>query len=123
MYMSISFAPKLSRRTATPPAVFVQNDGATPTVREYTSHAPEPVVGGVASGCPVESKHLPPRSPLVYVPAANVGPAQFAVVATLSTDPLAGVAARAVGESVASSARTMLVTTNRRKAASLRVGS
>src|SRR5437867_4007239 len=118
----MSLAPKLSRRTATPPAVVVQKLGATVTLSVKTSQASEPALEGGDFG-PVAPKHLAPRSPPVYVPPANVAPCQLRVVVVLLTDPLAGVAARVAGESVASNARTVLITTSRRKAASLRVGS
>src|SRR5258706_3257749 len=100
MYMSKSFAPKLSRRTATPPALFVQKDEATSTNSVNTSHALLPVVAGLASGWPAASKHLPPRSPPVYVPATKVGPVQVVLVIASLTWPLDGVApaASAVGK-------------------------
>src|SRR6266566_1227398 len=108
----MSLAPKLSRRTATPPAVFVQKLGATVTLSVKTSQASEPAFEGGDLG-PVAPKHLAPRSPPVYV-----APCQLTVVVVLLTDPLAGVAARVAGESVASNARTVLITTSRRKATS-----
>jgi hypothetical protein len=87
-----------------------------------TSQASGPAFEGGDFG-PLLAKHCAPRSPSVYVPPANVAPVQLNVVAVLLTDPLAGVAARAAGDSVVSKARTMVMTQSRRKAASLRAGS
>jgi hypothetical protein len=113
MYMSMSFAPKPSRRTATPPALFVQNDAATSTKRVNTSQAPLPVIGGVASGWPDASKHFAPRSPPVYVPARKVGPDQVAVETVSLTWPLEGVAAN-TGDAGMSSERHAAMTRARR---------
>src|SRR2546423_4799538 len=109
-YRSMSLAPKLSRRTATPPAVLVQKLGATVTLSVKTSQASAPAFEGGDFG-PVAPKHLAPRSPPVYVPPANVAPCQLIAVVVLLTDPLGGVAARLAGERVARSARTMVTTT------------
>src|SRR2546426_488056 len=57
----MSLAPKLSRRTATPPAVFVQKLGATVTLSVKTSQASEPALEGGCFG-PV-APQLPHRRP------------------------------------------------------------
>ena len=61
----MSFVPKLSRRTATPPALFVQKEGATFTFSVKTSQALDPDVACGDFGWPEASKHFAPRSPEV----------------------------------------------------------